>query len=125
MCGLLSDVSSVIRAKFWMTSHVFGLPDGIVEQVLGQVPVYSSSFDGYEETDQAYVQAAIHHYYYPVATTLVKRFSEVGYVPFYQLNEIVANVLLHIFEHRHPSAAYHAAVWNFCIAKQFHTTVYC
>lgn len=112
-----------------MTSHVFGLSDAdftlLVEQVLREVPLYPGSIEGYQETDQVFVELAIHHYFYPIANIVIQRFSESGYVPFYQINEIVSNVLLRVFQHSHPNSPCHAAIWNNCITKQYHTTVYC
>jgi hypothetical protein len=70
------------------------------------------------------VEEAVHYYYYPAAD-IILRSMEDAFVPFYDLHEIVANYVLHIFQHRHPDANYYLPVWNACISKQFHTTVYC
>ena len=93
----------------------------LVERMLQDIPAYDLKACVTNAVD---VEEAVHYYYYPAAD-IILRSMEGAYVPFYDLHEIVANYVLQIFQHRHPGTKYYLPVWNACISKQFHTTVYC
>lgn len=97
-----------------------------VEEMFQALPVYNIPTSEPQEQAATIVNDIIHFYYYHVANFLIKKY-QVGYtyIPFYKMNEMVANYMMHIFQRNHPDLPYHNAVWQACISRQYHTTVYC
>jgi hypothetical protein len=123
------NIIIVLKIDVYMMSRL-NLENAVVpfyvEEMLREIRCYSFATMHDQSSAQIDLNDAIHYYYYPVANILLRKFENCDeFIPFYKMNEIVANYLLHIFKHNHPDLAYHNAIWQACISRQYHTTVYC
>jgi len=101
----------------------------LIDMLAHAVPRYLPDAD--EEMKQVgnpepdwFIDTAVHYYWTKSAHLVLDHYKKKGYVPFYQMNELVANYVVEAFGWQYTGEKFLNAVWEKCMRQQFHNIVY-